>query len=87
VPTAKAAEAALVGLALDSEAGRGIAVVSRIRDLGAVTLVLSADPREGVIAGDVRGAERPPGRGVLVRRRAANEVVQVLLSDPGNPSE
>jgi DNA segregation ATPase FtsK/SpoIIIE, S-DNA-T family len=60
-------------------------VVSRIRDLGAVTLVLSADPREGVIAGDVRGADRPPGRGVLIRRRAANEVVQVLLSDPPNP--
>jgi DNA segregation ATPase FtsK/SpoIIIE, S-DNA-T family len=62
-------------------------VVSRIRDLGAVTLVLSADPREGVIAGDVRGTERPPGRGVLVRRRAANEVVQILLSEPATSPE
>jgi S-DNA-T family DNA segregation ATPase FtsK/SpoIIIE len=63
------------------------AVVSRLRDLGAVTLVLSADPREGVIVGDVRGADRPPGRGVLARRRAANEIVQVLLSDPANALE
>ena len=63
------------------------AVVSRLRDLGGVTLVLSADPREGVIAGDVRGADRPPGRGVLVRRRTASEIVQVLLSDPANPPD
>jgi len=62
------------------------AAVSRMRDLGAVTLVLSADSREGVIAGNVRGADQPPGRGVLIRRRVPNEVVQVLLSDPADPA-
>jgi hypothetical protein len=46
-----------------------------------VSLVLSADTREGVIAGGVRGSDLPPGRGVLVRRRTDNEMVQVLLSD------
>jgi S-DNA-T family DNA segregation ATPase FtsK/SpoIIIE len=56
-------------------------VISRIRELGAVSLVMSADAREGVIAGDVRGTALPPGRGVLVRRRADNEMIQVLLSD------
>ncbi|HEV3380973.1 MAG TPA: type VII secretion protein EccCa [Trebonia sp.] len=57
-------------------------VISRIRELGAVSLVLSADPREGVIADGVRGSSLLPGRGVLVRRRAENEMIQVLLSDP-----
>jgi DNA segregation ATPase FtsK/SpoIIIE, S-DNA-T family len=56
-------------------------VISRIRELGAVSLVLSADAREGAIAGGVRGTDLPPGRGVLVRRRTDNEMVQVLLSD------
>jgi DNA segregation ATPase FtsK/SpoIIIE, S-DNA-T family len=56
-------------------------VISRIRELGAVSPVLSADPREGVIAGGVRGSSLPPGRGVLVRRRADNEMIQVLLRD------
>jgi DNA segregation ATPase FtsK/SpoIIIE, S-DNA-T family len=56
-------------------------VIARTRELGAVSLLLSADPREGAIVGGVRGSELPPGRGTLVRRRMDNEVVQVLLSD------
>jgi S-DNA-T family DNA segregation ATPase FtsK/SpoIIIE len=56
-------------------------VIARLRQLGAVTLVLSADPREGTIADGVRGASLPPRRGVLVRRRAGSELIQVLLSD------
>jgi S-DNA-T family DNA segregation ATPase FtsK/SpoIIIE len=56
-------------------------VISRTREVGAVSLLLSADAREGVIAGDVRGTQLPPGRGILVRRRGGSEMVQVLQSD------
>jgi S-DNA-T family DNA segregation ATPase FtsK/SpoIIIE len=56
-------------------------VLVRIRELGAAGLVLSADPREGTLLGGVRGAETVPGRGVLVRRRRQNELVQILLGD------
>jgi S-DNA-T family DNA segregation ATPase FtsK/SpoIIIE len=56
-------------------------ILSRIRELGAVTLALSADPREGVIVDGIRGSVLPPGRGVLVRRRTDNEIVQILLTD------
>jgi S-DNA-T family DNA segregation ATPase FtsK/SpoIIIE len=58
-------------------------VISRIRELGAVSLLLSSDPREGVIVGGVRGADLPPGRGILVRRRQDNELVQVIMDDDG----
>jgi DNA segregation ATPase FtsK/SpoIIIE, S-DNA-T family len=57
------------------------AVISRTREVGAVSLLLSADAREGVIAGDVRGTQLPRGRGILVRRRGGSEMVQVPQSD------
>ena len=56
-------------------------LISRIRELGATGLILSSDPREGVLLGDQRGAEMPPGRGYLIRRRQGKELIQVSLSD------
>ncbi|HYZ55276.1 MAG TPA: type VII secretion protein EccCa [Streptosporangiaceae bacterium] len=56
-------------------------VISRIRELGSAALILSSDAREGVLFGDQRGAEMPPGRGVLVRRRQEKALVQVLIGD------
>ena len=56
-------------------------LISRVRELGAAGLMLSSDPREGALLGARRGAERPPGRGVLVRKRHDDELVQVLISD------
>jgi S-DNA-T family DNA segregation ATPase FtsK/SpoIIIE len=56
-------------------------VISRIRELGSAALILSSDAREGALFGDQRGAEMPPGRGVLVRRRQEKELVQVLIGD------
>lgn len=56
-------------------------VIARIRELGAAGLMLSADPREGTLLGGVRGTDMAPGRGVLVRRRRENELVQILLGD------
>jgi S-DNA-T family DNA segregation ATPase FtsK/SpoIIIE len=53
---------------------------ARLRELGAAGLVLSGDPREGVLIGDERAAVRPPGRGVLVRRRHPRTVLQLALA-------
>jgi S-DNA-T family DNA segregation ATPase FtsK/SpoIIIE len=56
-------------------------LISRLRELGAPGLILSGDPREGVLLGDQRAAQRPPGRGVLVRRGEAAQVVQTVLDE------
>ncbi|MFB9838986.1 type VII secretion protein EccCa, partial [Actinoallomurus acaciae] len=40
-------------------------LVGRLRELGSPGLVLSGDHREGILLGDQRAAQRPPGRGVL----------------------
>jgi S-DNA-T family DNA segregation ATPase FtsK/SpoIIIE len=54
-------------------------IISRLRELGSPGMVLSGDHREGVLLGDQRAAQRPPGRGVLVRRGKPVEVVQTVL--------
>ncbi|WP_405883141.1 type VII secretion protein EccCa [Streptomyces sp. NBC_01136] len=56
-------------------------LVARVKELGAAGLILSSDPREGVIMGTRRAAELPPGRGVLVQRRAGETLIQVAVSD------
>jgi S-DNA-T family DNA segregation ATPase FtsK/SpoIIIE len=56
-------------------------VANRIRDMSGNGLILSGDPREGVILGDLRAAQRPPGRGVLVTRGRPNRLVQVAMPD------
>jgi DNA segregation ATPase FtsK/SpoIIIE, S-DNA-T family len=53
----------------------------RIQELGCAGLVLSGDRKEGPVLGDERAAERPPGRGVLVRRSRPGELIQVALSE------
>jgi S-DNA-T family DNA segregation ATPase FtsK/SpoIIIE len=45
--------------------------------MGEQGLVLAGDRAEGQILGGVRAAAHPPGRGTLVRRRAAPELIQV----------
>jgi S-DNA-T family DNA segregation ATPase FtsK/SpoIIIE len=54
-------------------------MLSRIRELGTDGLVLSGDRREGAVLGDERAQERPPGRGVLVRRKSPSTLIQVAL--------
>ncbi|MFL6055082.1 MAG: type VII secretion protein EccCa [Actinoallomurus sp.] len=56
-------------------------LVSRMRELGSPGLILSGDPREGFLLGDQRAVQRPPGRGVLVRRGRPAEVVQTVLDE------
>jgi len=55
---------------------------TRLRELGSPGLVLSGDPREGVLVGDHRATLLPPGRGALVRRGRPAETVQVVLDEP-----
>lgn len=54
-------------------------LLNRVRELGAGVLILSGDHREGMVLGDHRAAQRPPGRGVLVRRQFPSMLVQVAL--------
>ena len=72
--------------------GRALAsdpMIAPLRDLGAAGLLLSCDPREGVLLADRRGRILPPGRAQLVRRQGANGLVQIAVSDDErpNPSE
>ena len=54
---------------------------TQVKELGADGLILSGDPREGVLLGDQRAVQRPPGRGLLVRRKHPEAVVQIAVTD------
>ncbi len=53
------------------------AITARVREVSPAGIVLSGDREEGQLLGGVRASEQPPGRGVLVTRRAAPMLVQV----------
>ncbi|MEU7841636.1 type VII secretion protein EccCa [Micromonospora sp. NPDC049114] len=61
--------------------GMSDTLTTRIRDMGCGGLILSGDPKEGVVLGDERAAQRPPGRGVLVRRGQPNRLVQIAVTE------
>jgi DNA segregation ATPase FtsK/SpoIIIE, S-DNA-T family len=44
-------------------------------------MIMSGSPDEGALFGGVRPAPLPAGRGVLVRRRTGNSLVQVALQE------
>lgn len=51
--------------------------MTRIKELGAQGVVLSGDPSEGDILGNVRPRPMPPGRGFFVSRKRGTPLVQV----------
>ncbi|MFF9034642.1 type VII secretion protein EccCa [Streptomyces sp. NPDC014892] len=53
--------------------------MQRVKELGAQGLVLSGDPMEGDILGNVRARPMPPGRGTFVSRKRGAPLVQVGL--------
>jgi DNA segregation ATPase FtsK/SpoIIIE, S-DNA-T family len=53
-------------------------VLGRLKEIGSGGLILSGDPREGVLLGDQRAARQVPGRGFLVSRRHGSSVVQTV---------
>jgi S-DNA-T family DNA segregation ATPase FtsK/SpoIIIE len=54
----------------------------RIRELGTPALVMSGDPAEGPLIGEVKAVPLPPGRGFLVRRHRVSQVHTVLVPPP-----
>ncbi|WP_446038307.1 type VII secretion protein EccCb [Streptomyces sp. SID1121] len=61
----------------------------RVRELGAQGVVLSGDPTEGELLGNVRARPLPPGRGYFVSRRRGATLIQTgwqPMDPPGEPS-
>jgi S-DNA-T family DNA segregation ATPase FtsK/SpoIIIE len=52
-------------------------LLSGLRDAGAMGLIMSGSPDEGAVIGSVRPTPLPPGRGTLVTRSRADQLVQV----------
>jgi S-DNA-T family DNA segregation ATPase FtsK/SpoIIIE len=57
-------------------------VIQSLRDLATPGLLLSGNPDEGPLIGNLRPAAAPPGRGRLVTRDRGVEVVQLAWSEP-----
>ncbi|GAA3080800.1 hypothetical protein GCM10020254_26450 [Streptomyces goshikiensis] len=51
--------------------------IQRIKELGAQGLLLSGDPSEGELVGNVRPRPMPPGRGYFASRRRGTPLVQL----------
>lgn len=51
--------------------------MQRVKELGAQGVVLSGDPTEGDLLGNVRPRPMPPGRGFYVSRKRGNPLVQL----------
>lgn len=56
----------------------GDPITSRLRDLSTAALIMSGDPSEGPIIGNIRPVPLPPGRGrLLTRRSPAPSLIQL----------
>lgn len=53
-----------------------------LRELGAMGLIMSADPADGPLIGSVAPEALPPGRGTLITRTGGEQQVQVAWSPP-----
>jgi S-DNA-T family DNA segregation ATPase FtsK/SpoIIIE len=57
-------------------------VLARLRDLGCMGLMMSANADEGILLGSVRPSAHPPGRGTLITRGHPDQLIQVAWTDP-----
>lgn len=57
-------------------------VIQSMRDLAMPGLLLSGDPSEGQLIGNVRAVPAPPGRGRLITRDRGTDVVQLAWAEP-----
>ena len=55
--------------------------LARLRDLGAMGLMMSASPDEGILLGSVRPCALPPGRGTLITRGRPDQLIQVAWTE------
>lgn len=53
-----------------------------LRDAGCMTLLMSANPDDGLTIESVRASPMPPGRGTLITRRGSPQLIQVGWSPP-----
>jgi ESX secretion system protein EccC len=58
--------------------------LARLRDVGAMGLMLSGDKAEGPLLGGIKGEPLPPGRGRLINRRGEARLIQLAWLDPEN---
>ena len=56
--------------------------LTRMRDVGAIGLLLSGDRDEGPLLGGQKAEELPPGRAKLVTRRGDPQLVQLAWLPP-----
>ncbi|PJK22222.1 type VII secretion protein EccCb [Mycolicibacterium goodii] len=54
-------------------------VLSRLKELGCMSLMMSASPDDGVLVGSVRPKPLPPGRGILSTRTDPEMLIQVAM--------
>lgn len=55
--------------------------LARLRDMGAMGLMMSASPDEGMLLGSVRPCALPPGRGILIARGHPDQLIQVAWAE------
>jgi S-DNA-T family DNA segregation ATPase FtsK/SpoIIIE len=56
-------------------------LMQRLREVSGSGVLLSGDPREGLLIGEHRGVPRPPGRGLLVRRSSPSTLLHIAVED------
>lgn len=62
-------------------------ILGRLRELAAPSMIMNGSPDEGVLAGAVKAAPMPPGRGMLVDRRRGARRVQLAWLPPDTDGE
>ncbi|MBV9650621.1 MAG: type VII secretion protein EccCb [Pseudonocardiales bacterium] len=60
-------------------AGRALfePVIARLRELATPGIVMSGSPEEGPLLGSVKPSPMPPGRGILITRKAGQQLIQL----------
>jgi S-DNA-T family DNA segregation ATPase FtsK/SpoIIIE len=83
LPQAKDVGLHLVLARRSGGAGRALfePVIARLRELASPGLMMSGSPEEGPLLDGVKPSPLPPGRAVLVGRRAGRQRVQIALLD------
>jgi len=57
-------------------------LIARLRELSSPGIVMSGNRDEGPILGTVKPSAMPPGRGILVGRKAGQQLMQVAWLPP-----
>ncbi|MGH3833552.1 MAG: type VII secretion protein EccCb, partial [Pseudonocardiaceae bacterium] len=57
-------------------------VAARLRELSTPGIVMSGNPEEGPLLGNIKPSPMPPGRGTLVGRKTGRQLVQVAWFPP-----